>query len=76
VEDVNYSGGEMMYTNPAYSTLGDEGVVPFSKDKLNNASGWWLVGGEGGVVTQLCSSVGVKINNSANCANMTNQAVD
>ena len=39
MEDVNYSGGEMMYTNPAYSTLGDEGVVTFSKDKLNNASG-------------------------------------
>ncbi|XP_020604239.1 uncharacterized protein LOC110043150 [Orbicella faveolata] len=39
VEEVKYSGGEMMYTNPAYSTLGDEGVITFSKDKLNNASG-------------------------------------
>ena len=43
MEDVNYSGGEMMYTNPAYSTLGDEGAVnfnvSFSKDKLNSASG-------------------------------------
>lgn len=38
VEDVNYTGGEMMYTNPAYSTLGDDGVVTFSKEKLKNAS--------------------------------------
>lgn len=35
VEQVNYAGGEMMYTNPAYSTDGDEGVVTFkSKQKL------------------------------------------
>ncbi|KAJ7351719.1 Neurogenic locus notch protein 3 [Desmophyllum pertusum] len=33
VEDVNYSGGEMMYTNAAYSTMGDEGVIAFSKEK-------------------------------------------
>lgn len=29
VEKVNYAGGEMMYTNPAYSTAGDEGAVTF-----------------------------------------------
>lgn len=29
VEKVNYAGGEMMYTNPAYSTAGDEGSVTF-----------------------------------------------
>lgn len=29
VEKVNYAGGEMMYTNPAYSTAGDEGPVTF-----------------------------------------------
>ena len=35
VEQVNYAGGEMMYTNPAYSTVGDEGVVTFeSKPKI------------------------------------------
>ena len=35
VEQVNYTGGEMMYTNPAYSTVGDEDVVTFeSKPKL------------------------------------------
>ena len=35
VEPVNYAGGEMMYTNPAYSTVGDEGVVTFeSKPQL------------------------------------------
>lgn len=39
MEDVNYTGGEMMYTNPAYSTLGDDGDVTFSKEKLKNASG-------------------------------------
>lgn len=36
MEDVNYAGGEMMYTNPAYSTVGDEGVVTFSKQKMKN----------------------------------------
>ena len=35
VEHVNYDGGEMMYTNPAYSNVGDEGIVTFeSKPKL------------------------------------------
>ena len=29
VEQVNYAGGEMMYTNPAYSFVGDEGVITF-----------------------------------------------
>ena len=35
VEQVNYTESEMMYTNPAYSTVGDEGVVTFEgKPKL------------------------------------------
>ena len=35
VQQANCAGGEMMYTNPAYSTVGDEGVVTFeSKPKL------------------------------------------
>lgn len=29
VEHVDYTGGEMMYTNPAYSNIGDEGIVTF-----------------------------------------------
>ena len=46
VEQVNYARGEMMYTNPAYSTVGDEGVVTFeSKPKLLNSAGVWWVGG-------------------------------